>query len=451
MSVVSEILKKKQLSIGIFGIGKSNVCVIEYLRKLNPSAKFTLRSDNAFEDGISFSAERFFCGKNAFDDIDENILFLSPSVNRSRREIVEAQKQGVIIFSDAELFFEKTNVLPICVTGSDGKSTTTHLIAEAISNEGIPSIPCGNYGRGLCSVIDEPLFPVIELSSFQLNYMKPRSQAAIITNITPNHLNWHSSFDEYIEAKINITYNSDKVIFDSDSDILTDRFKKSNVYAKTSLTKSYEILKAIGGAENYVTYKNETIYINEFPFINISKAKRKESYNIRNFLLTVSASMNQCSESAISDSINSFFGLPHRAEKIFEHNGIKYLDSSIDSSPERTIKTLSALSEKPVVIIGGLGKHLPLNDLAYALPKLTRGAVLLGEVGFELEKLLSESKKLYPFYISSTMLNAVSIATELARPIGTVILSPAATSFDNYKNFSERGNDFKQCVLSLFR
>lgn len=448
MPGLSETLRRKYVSVGIFGIGKSNLSVIEYLKKFNPSARFTLRSDTAIEQDVDFSPERILSGEDALVNISEDILFLSPSVNRLRSEIVKAKKRGVIISSDAELFFETVDVAPICITGSDGKSTTTHLIAKALTLSGVPSVPCGNYGRGLCSLIDESTFPVIELSSFQLNYMKPRSSYALITNITPNHLNWHSSLEEYVEAKVNITCNTQKLIFDTDGDIVSSRLKDICAFSKTSLTKSYEALKAIGGAENYVTYNDGIIYVNGSAFIDVATARRKEDYNLRNFLLTASACMERCDEKSISEAIITFGGLNHRAEEFFEHDGIKFVDSSIDSSPERTLKTLTALNERPVVIIGGMGKGLSLVTLAEQLPRLTRGAVLLGEVGNELAKMLSQ--KSYTFAIASSMSEAVGLAYNFAKPMGTVILSPAATSYDSYKNFSQRGKDFKKCVLSLF-
>ena len=249
---------------------------------------------------------------------------------------------------------------------------------------------------------------------------------------------------------MNAVKNADKVIFDADCRLLDDRFKTTEVFAKTSLDSSYESLKSKGGARNYVTLVNSTVYINGSPTLSLAKAKKKESYTLRNFLLATATCFDICSSNEIESALTSFTGLPHRAETFFEKDGIRYVDSSIDSSPERTLKTLSAISGDVVAIIGGLGKGLPTDNLVRALPTLTKGAVLLGEVGGSLYEALRKDAEDYRCLMAADMHDAVMKAHSLTSPSSTVILSPAATSFDRYKNFEERGNDFKSIVLSLF-
>ncbi|MBE6536547.1 MAG: hypothetical protein E7673_01200 [Ruminococcaceae bacterium] len=358
MSDITRLLEKPYLSVGIFGVGTSNVGAINYLLKKNPTLRLTVRSDTTPDLSGLTNADRIFAGKDAFSNIGEEILLLSPSVRRDRKEIQAAASNGVLLSSDAELYFALTDKAPISVTGSDGKSTTTHLIAKAYSKSGINAVPCGNYGKSLCSTLGDNALQVAELSSFQLNFMKPHSKAAIITNITPNHLNWHTSFDEYVEAKMNVTDNAEKLIYDADSTVTVNALMNREAFAKTSLFLSYPKLRAIGGSENFITYENGIIYVNGSPYIDVSKAKRQEHYNVRNFMLTAASCIDACQEKCIEDALVNFTGLPHRAEVFFEDRGIKYIDSSIDSSPERTIKTLSALSDNTVAIIGGMGKGL---------------------------------------------------------------------------------------------
>ena len=448
---IREILERKNASVGVFGIGRSNDGVIRYLKQLNPSIKLTLRSDTPINEAGSYEAERIFFGEDAMKDATEDVIFISPSVRRDRREFTEAQEKGVTLSSDAELFFEMTDKKPITVTGSDGKSTTTHLIAETYTLSGEEAAPCGNYGRALTSLLDTDTFPVAELSSFQLSYATPKSSYAVITNVTPNHLNWHTSFDEYIEAKMNITRNAERIVFDADSDTVCKRLSHREVFVKTSLLKSYEALRSIGGARHYVTFENGIILVDGMVYLDISRARRHEEYNIRNYMLTTGACMEKCTQDALTEAITTFVGLSHRAEEFFKCGGVKFIDSSIDSTPERTLKTLSALSEKPIVIIGGLGKGLSLEALATMLPSLTRGAVLLGTVGKELHEILLKRDLDYKFELRASLNDAVKTAYEMTSGNGTVILSPAATSFDNYKNFSERGNAFKRVVFALFR
>ena len=449
MNNISRLLGKRNLSIGVLGLGKSNEGVIQYLRKKNPNLKITVRSDNCI-DASRLKPTAVFSGEDVLKDITEDALFLSPSAKRNKPELLEAEKNGVIISSDAEMFFELTDTLPICVTGSDGKSTTARLISDVLNASGTKALPCGNFGKSLSSLLDTDVFPIVELSSFQLNSFSPRSSRALITNITPNHLDWHSTFEDYVSAKMNITKNAEKIIFDADCETLRQMLKSKNVFSKTSLTDSYEKLKAIGGAENYVTYKNGIIYINGSSFADVTSAKKREPYTIRNFLLTAAATFDIASRENIEKVLNSFPGLPHRSECFFDCGGIKFLDSSIDSSPERTIKTLSALDGSVIAIIGGKGKNLPLDTLADILPSLCEGAVLLGDVGQKLSHILVSKAPSFKFDTANGMKNAVIKAIQYAKSPSTIILSPAATSFDLYKNFEERGNDFKNIVLSLY-
>ena len=449
MNRLSQLLEKKDLSVGIFGVGESNVGAIRYLRQRNPNLTLTVRSDAKKIEHSIDNVSKCFLGEDSLKNINEDILLLSPSVKRERKQIAVAKKNGVFISSDAELFFAVRKSSAIGVTGSDGKSTTTHLIARAFTLSGIEAVPCGNYGKSLCSLLDKKVLAVAELSSFQLSYLKPKLSYAVVTNITPNHLNWHSSIEDYILAKMNITKNADKIIFDADSEIASLWLGKRDVFCKTSLLKSYHELKAIGGSENYVTYKNGIIYLNGSPLLDISDSKRKESYNVRNFLLTASACVEKCKLSTVRDAIVDFYGLPHRAELILERNGLKFIDSSIDSSPERTIKTLSSLEERAIVIIGGKGKGLSLDTLADKLPHISKAAVLLGEVGSLLKEILTERSLDYEFISAANMREAIEKAIAMSKGKGIIILSPSATSFDSYKNFEERGNDFKSIVLSL--
>ena len=307
---IREAITKKNASIGFFGLGGSNAGVIEYLRKLNPSIRTTLRSDAPIDEVFKGTAFRVLEAGDALRDIDEDVLFLSPSVRRDRKELAEAQKRGVLLSSDAELFFESTKTLPIVVTGSDGKSTTTHLIARAHTLSGRISVPCGNYGRALTSLLDTDVFPVAELSSFQLSYFKPRSSYAVITNVTPNHLNWHTSFEEYRWAKMNAVVNAERTVFDADCEAVSSALAKREVYAKVSLTMDHASLRATGGAKNFVTFKNGIIYVNGTPYLDASGARRHEGYNVRNFMLTVAVCMEECNTDAITEAIISFPGLP---------------------------------------------------------------------------------------------------------------------------------------------
>ena len=393
--------------------------------------------------------DRCFIGKESLKSINEDVLFLSPSVRRDRPELMAAAERGTLISPDAELFFSIAKNDVFAVTGSDGKSTTTYLISKMLNASGIHATAAGNYGKSLASLAYTDTAVVAELSSFQLQYMAPRSRCAVITNITPNHLNWHTSLSEYVSSKLNLLKHARRVTVDYDSEILRSAIAHEDIFAAVSLSLDYSELKSKMNAENYLTARGGTVYLNGEPYFGLKNAKRRESYNTKNFMLAAAATLGITSPANITDTVNSFTGLPHRAETVASKNGISYIDSSIDSSPERTLKTLAALRGNVVPIICGAGKGLSLDTLADKLPQLTCGAVLMGEIGCELAALLSKKKTDYVFLRADNMKDAILLAESFLGEGGTVILSPAGTSYDMYANFEERGRDFKNTVLLL--
>lgn len=439
------------MNIGIFGIGKSNLGVLKYIRSRYSDVKLTLRSDVPLSDSVisSLSPERVFIGERAILSISEDVLFLSPTVRRDRPEIAAAEARGVKLSSDAELFFENYSGKRFCVTGSDGKSTCTYLVASMLSYSGCNSTPAGNYGKSLAELLLADTVPIAELSSFQLMYTAPTSDSALITNITPNHLNWHSDIDEYMMAKRNLALNAKRITTDADSPLSLMALSQLPLFCVVSSVYSYHELICRVKSENYITKKGTVIYLNGEPYFNLDRVQRKEDYNVKNYMLASGMLLDFCPPDSIRQAINAFNGLPHRAELVADSDGIRYLNSSIDSTPDRTLQTLSSLSGSTAVIICGLGKKLSLDMLAEKLPLLTCGAVLMGELGREVGDILSKSNVQYAFTYAESMDEAIKKAQKLVTGGGNIILSPAGTSFDKYKNFEERGEDFKNRVLKL--
>ena len=433
-----------KLKVGLFGLGKSNLGVLELLRSRLPEFELTVRADTP--QSADVAADRCFFGSRALESIDEDVLFLSPSVRRDKPELLDAQKRGTRRSSDAELFFSLKCSDVYAVTGSDGKSTTTYLISEMLTRSGIRAIPAGNFGRSLCTAAGTGSTVVAELSSFQLQYLTPTCRSAVITNITPNHLNWHTSLAEYTDAKMNIVKNAERVTVDYDSELLRAALPKIKLFCAVSLDLSYRELRRRCDAENYMTCSDSVVYLNGYPYFSIRDAMRRESYNVRNYMLSAASTLGASTPSAITETVGSFGGLTHRAERIATHQGITYINSSIDSTPDRTLKTLGALRGNTAVILCGIGKGLPLDELAMQLPRLTVGAVLMGDIGRELSALLNGTE--YKFARAENMSDAIAIAESYLPYGGNLVLSPAGTSFDNYKNFEMRGEDFKALVLA---
>ena len=429
---------RKIKSVGFVGFGRSSAGVFEYL-KASGDFTYTVRCPEKTEKigGIS----RYFHGDAYLSGIDEDILFISPAVKRTRPELMLAEAGGVILSSDAELFFEKNRGTVYAVTGSSGKSTVTALISSMLSECGIYAPIAGNFGGGLSPYIGCDTVAA-ELSSFQLMYMKPRTKRAVITNITKNHLDWHTDMEEYTRAKLNIVNGSEGVVCDFDSGLCEDTVGKIP-FAVISTAHAYGELSKITRAENYLTLISDTVYLNGKPYISLAAAPRREAYNIRNYMLSAAATLGVCDADACQRAIMGFFGLANRAELIAEHEGIRFINSSIDTSAERTEKTLSSLAQNTVVILCGKNKGLDLSGLAAALPALTVGAVLMGDIGDEISRFLPCG---YKYRFEGDFYSAVTAAADMLGGSGSIILSPAGTSFDKYRNYEQRGDAFRSAV-----
>ena len=426
--------------VGFFGIGRSNIALMQNL----PLEKclITLRSDERIDRSAlpqDMRVERIFEGKEAYKSIDEDILFFSPSVKRERQELCEAKRRGVRFSSDAELFF-KENARPVlAVTGSDGKSTTATLINLMLNEAGRRSRLIGNIGEpmilGLRS--DAECF-VTELSSFMLKYLSPRVERACITNITPNHLNWHESFEEYKKTKISLLENSEKFVVSEENACIAGAF------GIISDSSTYGELKNKYPAEVYLTSEDGYILKNGERLIVLSDVRRRERHNIRNLMMAIAMTDGYVGTSEIATVARNFGGLSHRCEVVLQRGGVDYIDSSIDSTPARTAQTLRSLDREVIIILGGRGKGLDFCELVPAIKRYARGALIVGENAEEINRAIDGA---VPCQVISDFEDAVRRGVLLAKDVGTLLLSPASTSFDQFKNYAERGDKFKEILL----
>ena len=436
--------------IGFLGFGPSNIGAYEFIKRKYPKISFTLR-DEKIRGSLPPFFHRCYTGADALHYIDEDMLILSPSVRRDRPELIRAKKNGVILYSDLEIFFSRYNGAAFGVTGSDGKSTTTFLLTRLLREADINAKACGNFGLSPCALLDSDAIPVIELSSFQLSFISPRLTTAVITGISENHLDWHRDYDEYKEAKLAILKDASSVVFDYDSKELREHIISKDVTSVISLNKKYSELCKQLLAKYYLTVENGAFSINGEPFLSISDLKRKEEYNIRNMLLALGAACPYTTPGAASEIFRKFTGLAHRAETVLEDGGIKYVDSSIDTSPARANKTISEMRGRCFVILGGKSKGLPCDELLQILPERTLGAALLGPLGEELYSLLSNDSRFknYRFCIARNMEEAIMLGREILGSDGTILLCPGGTSYDAYASFEERGKDFLRAAQTL--
>lgn len=424
----------RQARVGFFGLGVSNQALIAALPEGYP---YVVRSD---ADRLDFSImpERVYLGRNALQNITEDVLVLSPSVRRDRAELVSAAARGCRLMSDCELFFLEEREL-YAVTGSDGKSTTATLAAALIPEAAL----VGNIGIPFAEAASSKRY-VAELSSFQLEYCVPTARRAVLTSLSENHLNWHTSYEEYRETKLSLLRSADEAIIPlSAIGEVTGVFP----YAVFGRLPRSEAVK-IAAAEHYVTLEDGVIAYDGERIIPLSRLARREWYNIENFMGAVALSYGLSDKADYIRLGESFHGLSHRCEVFLSAYGVDYIDSSIDTTPKRCAATLEALGRRVVLILGGRGKGLSPDAMLDSIKRYAEGVVLYGEAGRELLPYLS--KEGIPCEIFDSLYPAVDCAVALARKGSCVLLSPSATGYGEFKNYAERGDAFKAYIKSKF-
>ena len=451
----------KNKRVAIIGLGVSNVPLIEYLYNLG--SKITLFDnkpidkldknilDKMYEYKLKFSfGENYLSKLNGFD-----IIFRSPSCRPDLPEIKREIKRGAILTSEIEMVLELCPGTTIGVTGSDGKTTTTSLIYEILKEQELNCYLGGNIGMPLFTKISQMKpedYVVLELSSFQLMTMNVSPNIAIITNITPNHLDIHKSYQEYIEAKENIfkyQNENDLLILNYDNEITKELSKKAN--SKIIFFSRKEKL------ENGVVLDNNIVKVCENGLrrhiVNMNNSNLRGVHNGENACAAIAATSNLANVETQSKAIYKFKGVNHRLEFVKEIDNVKWFNDSIASSPTRTIAGLNSFNENIVLIAGGYDKHLDYNSLAKPIINKVSNLILLGQtsnkiydaVNIELKK--SDNK--INMYKVETLEDAITKAKEVSKKGDIVLFSPASASFDMFKNFEERGNKFKQIVNKL--
>ena len=434
---------EKGCRVGFFGLGCSNSALLGCLPLDNCSV--TLRSDQAIDqEGVpsGVRVERIFEGKDACQNIEEDIVIFSPSVRRDRPQLCEARARGVIFTSDAELFFESNDTPILLITGSDGKSTTATLTHLILTKAGYNAPLMGNIGEPFIMHYGKKSdFFICEMSSFMLQYMTPKIKAACITNITPNHLDWHKSFDEYRETKLSVRKKTDRLI------IADDLVDVPGAYGIISAEKSLDELRKIYKAEFYLTIENGEIRKNGRPLFEIAKIPRNEKHNLKNLMMAIALTDGLVGDDDVVSVAESFQGLKHRCQIILRENGADFIDSSIDSTPARTKETLRSLDRQVVIILGGRGKGLDYSEFAPEVRKYVKKAIITGENSKEIYEAISE---VADCEIIEDFEKAVLQGKSYAENVGTLLLSPASTSFDRFKNYAERGDRFKEILLKSY-
>jgi len=428
--------------IGFLGFGKTNRALLEYL---SPRYSFeaVVRDERSSVNMPSRSIP--LLGDSCYLPFGEDVLFVSPSVRRERKAVRALLSSVGLVTSDTELFFENEPSGVIAITGSDGKSTTSALVGHILNSSGTNATVCGNFGLPLTPLLGKGGYFVTELSSFMLRYLEPRSTRAAITNITPNHLDWHENINEYEHSKLSILKNATERVINFDSAPVRDA-ARSHEFAVFSTDLPLNILQNEILADHYFTYEENIALRDGEPIISRSELPLSGIHNVKNMLLALGLVEGLVDRDRAKAALMSFKGLRHRCELVGEINGIKFYDSSIDSTPDRTRATLSSFSKTVTVILGGRDKNVPYEPLGEVLKHKARAVILLGENSERLKAFIKQKAPDVRVVCVDCMEAAVQVASELG---ADVVLSLASTSFDRYKSFEERGDDFAAAVRSL--
>lgn len=440
-------LQKPPSRIGFFGLGKSNR---DILSRLPESTEVILRSDSSIRE-IPRTAARIvgiYEGGRAFCDPSEKTLILSPSVRRDRGELLDFKKMGIRLTSDCQLFFDEVRAPVFAVSGSDGKSTTAALTALLLKDRFKKCPLIGNSGVPMLgSLSEENDAYVTELSSFMLSYGRYGVFRGAVTNVTENHLDFHKDFEEYRAAKLSLLQRAKEAVASADDPILAKYLEKSSVYGIFSSEVKYGELRKIYRAQVFYTLEDGHICRSGERLFPAADVRRKESYNIKNLLCALALTDGYVTRERMMRVAKDFSGLEHRAELFYGKDGIDFIDSSIDSTPLRTVQTLNALDRKAVIILGGRGKGLSYEPLKESLEKYAKAVLLCGEN-------VSEIKEVVPRTVNAVLCedlySAVKASQEFLSAGDALLLSPASTSYDAFKNFEERGIFFKKAVKEIF-
>lgn len=434
----------------VIGLGKSNIPLVDFLLECGADVSGHDRRTEGFDE-LKEKGVRLCLGENYLDELDYDLIFKTPAMHCETPELLSAVQKGAVLTSEMELFFNLCPAKIIGITGSDGKTTTTTIIAKILEKHGYKVWLGGNIGRPLIGDVCEMSaddFAVVELSSFQLHTMRVSPDVAVITNISPNHLDMHKSYAEYISAKENIMRyqgRNTRLIVNFDNEVTRKIGAKANG----------ECIYFSSAVNSQICVIDNKICVDRKPILDIRDIKILGKYNVENYMAAIGAVYDFVSSEDIVSTAAEFGGVAHRTEFVREYNGVKYYDSSIDSSPNRTQNTLSVFDDRVVLICGGRNKGLDYTSLGEVIAKKVRVLILIGEN-------IGDIKKSLDMYIESTGTGnnimiiypesyeqAVKYASKCAERGECVVLSPASTSFDRFADFEKRGELFKKLVLEL--
>ena len=442
--------------VTVVGLAREGVSLVRFLAGIG--AEVTANDHSSAEElataleSLAGLPVRFAMGghpEEIFRDVET--VFVSPGVPQQLGFLVEARRQGATLSSETQLFFELCRGKLVGITGSSGKTTTTSLVGEMLKRAGMPVHVGGNIGVPLLEKIDQigtEDWVVLEMSSFQLETLPYSTGIGVILNVTPNHLDRHDDMGSYAAAKWNMLshqHPEDWAILSADDPVASG-------LKPVGRSLGFSMERPVDGSylegDRIVLRRGSAVET----VCDVSQVQLRGRHNLYNVAAASAiASAVGVPVEAMKNAVVGFRGVAHRLEIVGELDGVIYCNDSIATAPERSMASLRSFDEPIVLIAGGRDKHLPMEEWGALIRRRVKALVLLGEATPLIERAVLEAPgpALPPILKAVTMVEAVDLARGAAKPGDVVLLAPGGTSFDQFKDFEERGDCFRHCVRNL--
>ncbi len=446
--------------VGMVGLGVTNNGIAKMLAAKGIHVTIHDRQERAELGDICREMEEagvsLVLGHDYLRRLEEDIIFRAPGVPFDLPALVAARKEGRVITSDLEMFFDLCPCPIIGVTGSDGKTTTTTLIAEMLRAEGKTVHLGGNIGKALFPEIETVSpedYAVVELSSFQLISLRRSPDIAVVTNVSPNHLDIHGTMKAYVAAKRNILLHQNafgKAVLNADND-LARKYAPDVRGSVCTFSRQVNVYRGAWEDQYGTLWYSENG--SQTRLMRAEEIRIPGTHNVQNYLAAITAVWGLVSLDTIRKVAHEFAGVEHRIEFVRELDGVRWYNDSIATSPSRTIAGLLSFDQQIIVIAGGYDKKIPYAPLAPVLLEKAKVLILTGATAPKIEAAVTDcpgwEKSGLKILHAAGLEEAVQLARQEAREGDIVSLSPASASFDRYKNFEARGRHYKQLVEGL--
>ena len=441
----------KSKKIAVLGLGVSNRPLVRLLLEFGCDVTGCDRTPREKLDAEVLALEQQGCrlqlGEGYLDGLDVDLVFRTPGMHPGNPALEALRSRGAEVTSEMEVFFEVCPCDILAVTGSDGKTTTTTLISEMLKAEGKTVWLGGNIGTPLLPLVprmQEWDVAVVELSSFQLMDMRRSPRVAVITNLSPNHLDVHKDMDEYVQAKKNIFRFQDpngRLVLNLDNELTASMRGNGNTVYFSRQQKTD------------VWVENGWILRRGVPVLNTQDIVIPGVHNIENYMAAILAVEGMVNDDTVRHVAATFGGVEHRIELVRIKDGVRFYNDSIASSPSRTIAGLHSFHEKVILIAGGYDKQIPFDVLGPEICKSVKKLYLNGATAQKIRASVENTSGYLPgcpeIVDCGDFASAVHAAAAAAEPGDVVLMSPACAAFDQFKNFMVRGEFYKKLVLEL--